>query len=658
MKAKKVYDRPIIGIMSGDILQDYSKISGTLIAKKLTETGKMDVRVFLGSNPAGQFPGSPIEDGALQLHHCSMYQYSRYDRLDMIVLICRSLIAASSKWKMDEFLETLPDVPIIIVGDAAKHPRSSHILTDYYGGFRKLMEHLLNEHGYRRVACVTGPKGSYDADQCRMAYQDAMEDQGCSFRAELDVPGDFPIGMDQRISRFLKQYPDIEALLCANDMIADAAYRAAGEMGVSVGRDIAVTGFDNIGAAKYMSPSLTTVKQDLEALAEAVKDQALAVLSGETAGDVMIPVSVKQGASCGCLHDDSGNAAELTGDVYGMVQWQKRKILRLKQENIFCSMLLRNLFLEEPDEKSFFCSLGKQMHSAGMLRTYLFLLGTPIHIRHDEPLKLPNQLYFMLSQEGAEIICYDRSNAPVISMNGMAGYMEKETTAQLLQFLLFFQDRQYGILFIETDSNGKVPFCHALSLEIGNALRHLEITLEQSRMHSLLQEKNRVLDHAASHDKLTGLYNRAGLLGTVTSYFERYPHQDFFAVLMADMDHLKQVNDTFGHLEGDEAIIATAGILERALPEGSLIGRTGGDEYLCFSHLKYDEEAKEIRERIRGECDAFNASDNRPYYVEVSVGYHVFFGEDKGNLSMMIKIADTELYRDKKNRRASSLRVL
>ncbi|MBR1740552.1 MAG: diguanylate cyclase, partial [Lachnospiraceae bacterium] len=57
------------------------------------------------------------------------------------------------------------------------------------------------------------------------------------------------------------------------------------------------------------------------------------------------------------------------------------------------------------------------------------------------------------------------------------------------------------------------------------------------------------------------------------------------------------------------------------------------------------------------ECESFNRSSERPYYVEISVGYHGFPSREGDNLSMMLKIADTKLYADKKKRRESVLRA-
>ena len=124
-------------------------------------------------------------------------------------------------------------------------------------------------------------------------------------------------------------------------------------------------------------------------------------------------------------------------------------------------------------------------------------------------------------------------------------------------FPLFFGGSHYGAFFVSLRRE-EMLFYYALSLEIGTGVRYLLLSLEQQEARSALKEKNQILDYSASHDSLTGLYNRPGLLSHVYAFIRQSGENAHFAAVMADLDHLKQINDTFGHNSSTVVSTSTA----------------------------------------------------------------------------------------------------
>ena len=87
---------------------------------------------------------------------------------------------------------------------------------------------------------------------------------------------------------------------------------------------------------------------------------------------------------------------------------------------------------------------------------------------------------------------------------------------------------------------------------------------------------------------------------------EKTDENSLFLLFMADLDHLKQINDTFGHAEGDNAIRTAADILKRSLPEGSPFGRTGGDEFAGIMKCTGDSDEMRLKYNIKSFCDSYN----------------------------------------------------
>lgn len=123
----------------------------------------------------------------------------------------------------------------------------------------QIMEHLVVHHGCRSILHVGGPRDNTDATQRRQGYLDTMAKYNLPVEEGMMIYGDYSQYMDEEIEELLCRYPQAQALCCANDDMAVSAYRVCKKLGLAVGRDIAVTGYDNLGIAASMDPPLTTI---------------------------------------------------------------------------------------------------------------------------------------------------------------------------------------------------------------------------------------------------------------------------------------------------------------------------------------------------------------------------------------------------------------
>ena len=103
----------------------------------------------------------------------------------------------------------------------------------------------------------------------------------------------------------------------------------------------------------------------------------------------------------------------------------------------------------------------------------------------------------------------------------------------------------------------------------------LHDTATHEELHRLLARSV----HDAQHDPLTGLLNRAALLAHGETAVQLVPHAEPVALMLVDVDHFREINDTLGHAAGDEVLTVTAQRLQAAAGPGELVGRLGGDEF-------------------------------------------------------------------------------
>ena len=128
--------------------------------------------------------------------------------------------------------------------------------------------------------------------------------------------------------------------------------------------------------------------------------------------------------------------------------------------------------------------------------------------------------------------------------------------------------------------------------------------------------------------------------------------------IYADLNNLKQINDQFGHKEGDFAIRKVAEYLQGGLRDTDIVGRIGGDEFAALAVIPSEDMGERLEQRIKGIEKRFNDASDKDYYVETSIGYATFRWREKMSIQDMLSQADKMLYENKKNKRKNVRRQL
>jgi diguanylate cyclase (GGDEF)-like protein len=131
--------------------------------------------------------------------------------------------------------------------------------------------------------------------------------------------------------------------------------------------------------------------------------------------------------------------------------------------------------------------------------------------------------------------------------------------------------------------------------------------LEMTQLNQRLQELASELNHRATHDPLTGVFNRAAIIDLVNRHFATGD----LALIVLDIDHFKRVNDNFGHPVGDKVILGVVACLSAAAPASAHIGRVGGEEFTVLLPGQTAEASEQVAETLRRaiEMHAFGLPD-------------------------------------------------
>jgi len=222
-------------------------------------------------------------------------RFTRERRVDALVLMKLSLT--------DEFLEDLSafELPLVLLDRPSRHANFLSVSMENVEGAHAAMTHLISAHGYERIAVITGPTGSFDADQRLIGCRKAAADLSTKLPDGLELPGDFTEESGRlAVERFIESgAPLPHAIFALNDPMAVGALEALTDHGLRVPDDVALVGFDDFRAARHLA--LTTVHVPMQEMGRAAARAALASMQGtDSQVSHILHTELVVRRSCGC----------------------------------------------------------------------------------------------------------------------------------------------------------------------------------------------------------------------------------------------------------------------------------------------------------------------------------------------------------------------
>lgn len=215
---------------------------------------------------------------------------------------------------------------------------------------------------------------------------------------------------------------------------------------------------------------------------------------------------------------------------------------------------------------------------------------------------------------------------------------------QLIIFLLLTTVISYLLKAEEHFRSNK----ERLAEELQAAYDELSCSHQQLKRHTqVIEDLNRQLEKMAITDDLTALYNYRYFHTCLDQALNRQ-RQGYLSLLLADIDHFKEVNDTHGHGTGNEVLVQLAGVLQDNVRENDIVARYGGEEFAVILPDTGVEGAVHAAERIRRAVETFNftGDDGNRVLLTLSIGISTF-PHDAAGKNELITHADRALYRAK-----------
>lgn len=210
------------------------------------------------------------------------------------------------------------------------------------------------------------------------------------------------------------------------------------------------------------------------------------------------------------------------------------------------------------------------------------------------------------------------------------------------------QQFKKGKLSVRVDINVAQNEIAELAEAFDDMARTLELRDKERK------EAEEQLEKQASTDILTGIFNRrAGLLIMEQAHAASVRNHAPMSLCFIDLDGFKEVNDTYGHAEGDRVLIFAADLLKKTIRTSDSVCRMGGDEFLLILPECDQESAVQMWDRIQSNIDAANAEALLPADLKMSHGIVTFDPEQPATLEVLITLADERMYEDKKKRKGT-----
>ena len=516
-----------------------------------------------------------------------------------------------------------------------------------YNGMYELAEHLVSHHGVQNVLYIGGPVDNQESLLRQKALTDVLDKYGYALKPENILCGNWNYFDTQYIVEDWYKANDgrlPDAIVCANDVMAMGSYVGLSKCGVTDFSNVIVTGFDDLISSRMFPPSITSVNPGWHEMAEQALDHLWKCMEGDT--EIIYRVvsshsSIRQ--SCGC-HPDSITSLQSGSEIFlGYERMAGGSYLSghvCELSDAFSDIRRRE------DIPKFFEHVLNTNHSFEGDEFYLCFVDNFFESLEREE-KLENSGY----PKKMELIGGIRDNKVVPpeifeTRNLLPNYNpDKDASDQYVFVCLSSQKECFGYITIVN----KVNMIFDFSLFI-YAL-HMGQNIERLRQNLKLEELNQRLSLLSVTDALTGVYNRSGCEKFAFPLIEQSHQSGKNAVMLfMDINKMKQINDNFGHEQGDVAIRLTSMSIRLAIPEEWVAVRYGGDEFLVTGTCESEEEVKNITTHIHTILSQLVKERQLPYPVTIEIGAVYIRPEDDLDPYHFLRLADAKMYHLKKYR--------
>lgn len=531
---------------------------------------------------------------------------------DGIVILSDTIQTPGLAEKLEERFKESYSGPVVCVDKQSKYYPT--LITDHYFVCKKLVEHLIVEHGYKDIAYLTGKEGHIHSQERLAAYKDCMREHNLPINENRIFYGDFWYGCGENVVKklLIDENGLPEAIACANDCMAISVGIALESYGLKVPEDIAVIGYDSIDDGKKSPSPLTSAP--IPAMENGINaaNQIYSLINNEEYFPSRIEKELFIGSSCGCKNCNSSMGLGLRHS-WKTVDSQEKFNSRF---NCFMDDLI-----SKSDFRDLINTIFASMYHLGDYDSFSLCLNSQwldSEKLHDCDVDWNAYSEYILpvlscKKDGsANNFNYSRTFEKGVLHPAL--YEERVNPSAFFFTPLHFEERCLGYAVL---SYGSEP--RAYNEVYWEWLRNIMQGLECYRRFDSVKYLYQQLEANQTRDNLTGLYTYQGMLQKFDNITDKY-----VGAIAVDIRGLADINDKHGRSQGNYAIKTVSTIL-KSLIERGLCCVLGNGEFVgveLYDSDVFDEEIYIIKDELLKQIDEVSGlSYNLSVYVGCGYSY-------------------------------------
>ncbi|MGN0580893.1 MAG: GGDEF domain-containing protein [Ruminococcus sp.] len=511
--------------------------------------------------------------------------------------------------------------------------------------FEIMTDHFIDKHGCREIMCLTGLESSPQSHTRAEGYRKSLIKHGIPVRDDLIIFGDFWINSAHELAeKFISGLRKIpEAVVCANDSMAVELCNTLISAGIRVPEDVMISGYDGSKKAEDNAPSITTIFPQNYKLGASAVCRIHNLLSGETPELIKFPpFHFMFGQSCRC--------GENFPERVGRHQYYVENIQ--KYENYYNSSGMMETLLGAENFEDLLRRLESFTYIINGLEKFILCLNENWdNVEEKEDVFISSgysekMAVRMIHQNDNYVSC----EIKYASHDILPDSLDEITAHPAAYFLLpvHFKERCFGYAVFRFKTI-EAAVCSIYAKWCGS----LAVALEFLRVRTKLIRMNQRISLSSIRDTLTGVFNRKGFKRYSENFFRKAKaeHRKLL-IIVADLDMLKHINDNYGHIEGDNAIIVCGKVLSTCCKNNEICARIGGDEYAVVGCSDYTTRIIDgYLKYINDYFERYNATSGKKYKVGASIGYYCGIPDENVSFTDCFSIADRNMYENKFERK-------
>ncbi|MBQ3920094.1 MAG: GGDEF domain-containing protein [Oscillospiraceae bacterium] len=282
-----------IALLVANINDGYSKA----LAKGAMDAAKrLDVNlVIIPGNYVGIQSINEKYDKHYDYQYNVLFDYALHADFDYLIAAIGTITYGCSAARKREFISQFKDLPLLVLSDDDTEHET--IGFNNATGILAAVKYLVNQ-GRKHIAFMAGNQENSDCRERTEAFRRGLEENGVAIEERLIQPCDGGYDCLTDIEKLIDNNPDIDAIMCVNDVVASVVYEVLTDRRIEIGKDVAVIGFDDQPLSRELDPPLATIRADASLLGAKAVEKAVSVLIGAPPRDMSVETRFIPRHSC------------------------------------------------------------------------------------------------------------------------------------------------------------------------------------------------------------------------------------------------------------------------------------------------------------------------------------------------------------------------